>query len=331
MDGTLFRIGGLPITSYGLLVALAALTALLLTLRRKREWAVWVRFAVCVLLGGWLGARLMYVLPDLLMGWLNELGVIAEHNSVYLNAIGSAEPALFFWEGGYSLAGLIPGAILGARIAEGWTHAEKGSLRDLLAPALPAFVLIERLAEHGGNLGVGVEVSAGWLIGLGICPKADGAYFHPLYLYEALLAAAVLIAMSVLSFTRGEKRPGGDLLRLCLVLLCLPMVALEAFRPLTGHMIIHFVNVTQVVMMLLALAVTVRWGARALRRGSVLTVCAGWAAVIAGIGAAVFSIFGMEKDWLSRGLAYALIALSAAVIGAVTLLFRRAGGDPSEP
>ena len=99
MDATLFRI---PFTGYGLCVAGAALLALLTSLRKGREWAAWVRFAVCVTLFGWLGARLGYVLPDLAMGWLNELGVIAEHNSVYLNAIGSAAPALYFWEGGYA-------------------------------------------------------------------------------------------------------------------------------------------------------------------------------------------------------------------------------------
>ncbi len=330
MSDVLFRLSDLPVTRYGAAVALAALLSLMLTTRREDRLGPWVRFAFCTVLFGWLGARLMFVLPDLVMGWLNELGVIAEHNSVYLNAIGSAVPALYFWEGGYSLAGLIPGAILGAAIAEAATHARRGEWRDRLAMALPAFMLVERLAEYGSDIGTGVEIGKGWLTGLGICPAEGGTYFHPLCLYEALTALVVLIIMVVLSFN-GRKRPGGDLLRLCLVFLCLPTVALEAFRPLTGHMIIHFVNVTQVVMMLLALVPAIRWSHRISksRHGGGLRVgirLLGWLGIGIAIGLAVYCIFGMEKDWVSRGTAYALIALSMAAVGGVALSFRAAAG-----
>lgn len=327
MTETLFR---LSFSGYGLACALGAAVGLGVTLprilRRGLGWAGFVRYAVCVLFFGWLCARLMYVIPDLAMGLLNENGIIKEHNSVYLNAIGSAVPALFFWEGGYALAGAIPGSVLGAWIAEKWTGSPKGFFRDQLGLALPVFILAERLAEWGTGLGTGTEVSARWLIGLGICPAEGGTAYHPLFLYEALLAFIVLHIMTVVYILSRSRECRGDLLRLFLVIFCLPLAALEAFRPLTGHLIIHFVNVTQVAAAVLALTVTVRWSLRLLRgrrAGKALRIvlpAVGWPLVLAAVALAVYCIFGMEKEWVSRTLAYWLIAASMAVIGAVTLL-----------
>lgn len=332
LSEALFR---LSFTGYGLACAFGAVMGLALslpgTLRMKRDWAGWVRFAVCVLFFGWLGARVMFAAPDLLMGFLNEQGLIQEHNSVYLNQIGSAVPALYFWEGGYSLVGAMLGAILGAKLAEKWTGEESGFWRDRLALVLPAFVLVERLAEQGSSLGTGVEVSAQWLIRTGLCPEEDGVFFHPLYLYEALLAAVVLAVMAWLEIRRAGKAAGGDRLRFCLTIFCLPMIVIESLRPLTGHMILHFVNVTQVVLMILALSVVIRWSVRLGRnrrdvRHPALALAVCWVVVIAAIGAAVYCIFGMEKDWVSRGLAYGVIALAMAAMAAVAAVLYRLSG-----
>ena len=142
--------------------------------------------------------------------------------------------------------------------------------------------------------------------------------------------------MAVQEFRRLGRSAGGDRLRFFLVIFCLPMVVLEAFRPLTGHMIIHFVNVTQIAMMALALAPVIRWSIRLGRGGRPAAVKgavlgAGWFLIAAGLALSVWCIFGMEKDWVSRGLAYILIALAMAVIGAVTGVVRRYAGSKGGP
>lgn len=330
MDATLFQLSA---TGYGLACLAALLTGLGLslpgTLKQGLGWGGFVRFAVAVTLCTLVCARLMFVLPHLLMGVLSQADIIKEHNSVYLDAIGSAVPALYFWDGGYALAGAIPGAILGAKLSEKWTGAPKGFFRDLLAVALPAAILIERLAEIGTDLGIGMETDSPLLNGMGFAE-------HPLWLYEALLALAVLVPMLVLrEMNRGTD---GDLLRLFLVVFCLPLIAIEALRPLTGHMVIHFVNLTQVTAMVLVLCVLIRWSIRLKRnrqrpRGLVAgLLIGGWIGVVLCLGVAVYCIFGMEKDWVTRGTAYLLITLTMAAIGAYALTLRHfadpEGGHP---
>ena len=54
----------------------------------------------------------------------------------------------------------------------------------------------------------------------------------------------------------------------------------------------------------------------------------GWTVILAAMAVAVYCIFGMEKDWVSRGLAYALIAAAMAAVGAASILiFRFAAGE----
>ena len=332
MDQTLFQ---LSFTGYGLACMLAMAVGLGLCLigprRQGPGWSGFVRFAVCVMFFTLLCARLMFVLPDLLMGLLSQADIIKEHNSIFLDAIGSAVPALFFWNGGYSLAGAIPGAILGAKLAEKWTRVPAGFWRDRLAIGLPAAILIERAAEWGTGLGTGMETTAPWLNRLGFTD-------HPLWLYEALLALVVLGVMIALTCLRRRLRIApGDLLRLFLICFCLPLAAIEALRPLTGHMVIHFVNVTQVMAAVMAMCIWVRWWIRLLRNRSrpkslkIPLLSAGAVLTLAALGAAVYCIFGMEKDWVSRGTAYLLIALCMAVIGCIALMLwgfsRREGAD----
>ena len=303
MEKPLFE---LSFTGYGLLCMLAAGAGLAATLpgtltRRDLGWAAWVRFAVCTVFFGLLCARLAYVVPDLIMGILSRNDVILEHNSIYLDAIGSALPALRFWEGGYALAGAIPGAILGAKLAEKWTGAPRGFFRDQLSLGLPVFLLVERIA--------GMET---------------------LYFMEALLALAVLAVMIVLHIRRRGRDTNGDLLRIFLVIFCLPFAWIESFRPLTGHMVIHFVNITQVAAALFGLIPAVRWSvelkrSRASARTKAVLLAGGWAAIAALIGTTVYCIFGMEKDWLDRTLAHVLIAVTLALTGAIALYIRHAG------
>lgn len=290
-------------TAYGLICAAGVLAGLAAaipdTLRRGHGWDAWVRFAVLTALCGWVCARLAFIVPDLIMGVLSRHDIIMEHSSVFLDHIGSAVPALYFWEGGYALAGAIPGAILGAWIAEKRTGVRRGFFRDRLSLGLPLFIAAERLAEG--------EV---------------------LYRYEALLAAAVLAVMIVLHLRARDRNTDGDLLRIFLVIFCLPLAWIESFRPLTGHMVIHFVNVTQVAAAVTGLAPAVRWSVL-LRRGRAKRglkaglLAGGWVFILAMVGLAVFCIFGMEKDWIGRGPAHALIAVSLSLIGAVSLVFRR--------
>ncbi len=321
MDATLFQLSA---TGYGLACLAALLHGLALTLpgtlKQGLGWGGFVRFAVAVTLCTLLCARLAFVLPDLLMGLLSQADIIKEHNSIYMDAIGSAVPALYFWEGGYALAGAVPGAILGAKLAEKWTKSPAGFFRDQLAAALPAAILIERLAEGGTGLGAGMETASPLLNRLGFTE-------HPLWLYEALLALAVLIVMLILRGLLQETE--GDLLRLFLVIFCPLLIAIEALRPLTGHMVIHFVNLTQVTAMVLILSVLIRWSRRLRRNGhlkkgqAIGLLVGGWLGVIALLGLAVFCIFGMEKDWVSRGTAYLLITLCMVSIGGYAIMLRQ--------
>ena len=313
MDQTVLTLFGLPVTGFGLgcMLAMACglAAALPRVLRLGLGWSGFIRLCVCVIPLAWFCSRALYVLSDLAVGVIES--------SYYINTLGNPLPALYFWKGGYSVSGAMLGALLGAKLAEKWLRTESGALRDCLCVALPVAILVERLCEAGTGLGLGRPVAWDWLAKTGLCPKVEGEAVYPIFVFEALFCIALIILMEELG-QRKVRRAGGDLTRIFLVVYGLGQVLFESFRQ-DGHMVKHFVHVQQIVAIVFAVAVLLRWSIRLARhaqmnRKPVMLVMV-WVLIAAGIGTAIAAEFGVDR-WGNRAGAYGLMAACLALIAA---------------
>ena len=184
----LLEIGGFRLHSYGLAVAAAVLLALWLAgreARRKRFGpAVIEELALPVVLAGFLGARLGYVVgcePELL--WRDPLGIVA------------------VWRGGLALhGGLVAG--FGAAI---WFCRRRRlaawRLADAAAPALALGQAVGRLGCFLSGDAYGTPADVPWAVTFtnpaALAPL--GVPLHPVQLYEAGLD---LVLLAVLWGTR---------------------------------------------------------------------------------------------------------------------------------
>ena len=313
MEQVITTFFGLPLTRFGLGCMLAMLFGLVVC----GAWIIWsqgkgygtfIRFAVCVVPLSWVFARVFYVAADLIVAPIES--------SFYANTIGNLMPALYFWDGGYSLMGGIVGAVLGAKLAEKWTRTEKGALRDALAMGMPVAILLERAFEKGTGLGLGRTVEWKWLAEAPWCASLpSGEKVHPVYLYEAL-AVGLLLIVTILLAARKKERKGGDVLRVFLFMYGLVQVFLESLRQ-DGHMVKHFVHISQVIAIILAVVVMLRWTVQTLQHpGHGAGVIVGWVITAACIGVMIAAEFGVDR-WGNRLLAYGIMVLCLVIVGVV--------------
>ena len=326
MDQTVFTVFGLPVTGFALGCVLAMVCGLAAALPRVLRlglgWSGFIRLCVCIIPLAWICSRALYVLADLAVGVIES--------SYYINTLGNPLPALYFWEGGYSVTGAILGALLGAKIAEKWLRTESGALRDCLSVSLPLAVLIERLCEAGTGLGLGRPVTWAWLAKTGLCPRVEGEAVYPIFVFEALFCLVLVILMEELG-QRQVKRAGGDLTRVFLVIYGIGQVLFESFRQ-DGHMVKHFVHIQQVVAIVFVVAVLLRWSIRMARHAQLLRghktalLLTVWLLTLAAVGVAIVAEFGVDR-WGNRLGAYGLMAACLALIAAQVCIMRQFAGN----
>jgi len=302
-----------PPTAFGLGCAAAVLAGLLICLpvllRKGKTYGDWIRLCVCCIPMTWLGARLGYALS----GWIMML----LEGFFDLDTGRDFLDGFRFWLGGYSLVGGVVGAAAGARLAGSWRSGSKKEYLDAAALGLPAGILIERLAEHGTQLGLGRYVTGEWLIRTGLCPLVDGEPVHPVYLYEAAVA---LILGLILWGIRRRKSTEGGLMGIFLMLFGLTQVLLESLRA-DGHMVEHFVHIQQVYAILIVFGVMLCWYLRQPEK-KLWDSLISWGLFAAAIGLAIWAEFGVDR-WGNEPLAYGIMTACLILIGCIAFRFRR--------
>lgn len=302
-------------TLYGALAALSMLALLavaFLALRKKGvSYDAFIRFAVLALPLAFLGSRIAFCLSNL---------------SYYLETIGDPALLLKVWEGGASMTGAMAGVLLAALIAEKWLKLPSGTVLDAAAFGMPLALVIERLAEPLCEMGWGkyaLSTAFDFLYDM-----TDG--MHPVFVYEAVIAAIIGLAMAVY-FRKGQHR-AGDALGFFLVLYGCSQTVLESLRN-DGHMkVIHFVRVNQVAAIVMAVAVLIVWSLRFFRHGGRKNALVTWvtAAVCIGFGVVQeFAADGDENPYFSLTLVSGVLA-ALLVIAAVGwfITWRKQGRFP---
>lgn len=304
---TIFTVGGIPFTGYGLGAAGAMLLFLLVHgvwCRVKGvSYGAFIRFAALAVPMVWFCSRLVFVLANC---------------TYYLTTLSNPALALRFWDGGYSMMGAVGGAVLAAFAAEKWTKTAPGRLLDGVGFAAPIGILLERFMEGSTGMGVGRPVYAA-LPALFTMTDETEQVVHAVYRDEFLVAALLFAAICLWLIIRGKRPlPGGDVLLVFLTLFGCTQVLLESLRN-DGHMVVHFVRIQQVIAVILPVIALGVWTKRLsghTKRGRILGL---WGIVLMAIGVGVweeFAIDSSEQLWLD----YGVMALALTAIACVTLL-----------
>ncbi|HPF88009.1 MAG TPA: prolipoprotein diacylglyceryl transferase [Candidatus Limiplasma sp.] len=258
---------GLTCYPYGLTAGIGALcymaVALLLGKKAKVSTHALLWYGVLGVPLGLVFARLFFCLVNI---------------EYYLFTLAQPLRILAFWEGGYSMAGLLAGLVAAAWLA---AKLQKTDFRALLdAAMLPMGVLLFalRLAEgFTGELGVGRQVEVAGRLPFLYVTETMGTmelYRLAVFRYEAVFALAIFGLM--LWFVRKPRR-AGDPAMLFFALYGAGQVLFESMRD-DGHMVLGFIRVQQVLALLAVLIALGMLGRRWRRlHGARATVTAAWA------------------------------------------------------
>ena len=210
------------------------------------------------------GTVRLYGLLSLLLGFICARALFCAVNySYYAETLGDLSAMLRFWDGGFSMVGMLCGLVLAAFLTARACNVRFGATLDVAAVPMGLLIAGMRLAERFTALGVGKQVEAGvlgrsWLLvteQLGVLTISRLA----VYRYEAVAALAILLVMLLLFPWRKPlktHRPG-DLAMVFFALYGAVQVLLESMRD-DGHMVMGFLRVEQlgaVLMPLLALLI----------------------------------------------------------------------------
>lgn len=231
--GTIFALGDVRLTGYGLMIALGLLAGYMLSRRQSERKHIRMsaleKVYLFALLGAMILGRAVYV--------ISNVGFFGEYPAAILR----------IWEGGISSMGAAAGAILGTRLGAG----RRGFRRalDTLAPGLLLTLAISRLGELTCWQGRGMIVSGGiFPLTIG---NSQGARCLAVCVYEAVIALG-LMAYAL----RKDSKPAGCVGFTCIMLLSLAQVPLESMRS-DDFLAMGFVKVDQLISMIMAVTVIV--------------------------------------------------------------------------
>ncbi len=243
-----FTIFGITGSLYGLAVGISVLCYLGLMLLQRRKSQV---STDAVLWYGVLGMPIGLIVSRIVY-------CAANFNTFFL-VLEQPGKMLYFWDGGYSMAGMLAGLVLAAGIAAKINKFDFRSFLDAAALPLPLLIFGLRLAEGlTENFGVGRQVEAGALaqsLPMLFISEKFGAielYRLAVFRYEAVFALILLLIMFL--FARKKNRRGGDLAMLFFALYGAAQIVFESMRS-DGHMIYSFVRIQQVLALLSILIV----------------------------------------------------------------------------
>lgn len=188
--------GPLEIRWYGIIIAIGILIALEWTMRRSKarglELALVERATFAAILGGIVGARLIYV----------------AQNISYFTA--HADRILAFTDGGLSIHGALLGGALALFIAIGFDRKQFARIADATMPGLSLAMILGRLGNFANAELFGPPTNLPWKLFIPVASRptglADVAFYHPTFLYDIILNSIVLFLL--LKFEHKMNKPG---------------------------------------------------------------------------------------------------------------------------
>lgn len=300
-------------TRFGLLCALAMLVTLLAAgvwhRRQGVGYGVWIRLCALGIPLAWLGARLAYCLVNL---------------PYYVVTVENPALMLRFRDGGFSLFGAMAGLALAALLTARWQKASAAVLLDGIALGAPAGIIVERLAQTGTSIGWGRYIQSEWLQPIGVTENL----WHPVYLYQAITAAVLLVILLLWLSARKDALLDGDLALVFITLYGCAGVVLESLCK-DGHMTVRdgLVHINQILAIVLPVAALLVWSirlAKSAKKSQHTTgwLIAAWLVVTACIGIGIKQEFAVDRN-NNLLFDYGVMIAVMVIVAATALIIRR--------
>lgn len=235
MNPVAFELFGMEIRWYGIIMACAIITAVLLAMRNARKMGlsedVIADIALWGIPGGVIGARLYYVIFE----WSSYQGDIWAMLNIRA--------------GGLAIhGGIIGGVLLGGGYVllkkhPFWKYADVAAISLIIAQAIGRWGNFMNNEAHGGP----TDLPWGILV--------DGQRVHPTFLYESLWNLGVF---AFLMWYNPRKKADGEVFCLYLALYSLARVFIEGLR--TDSLMLGPLRVAQLAsLLLIAAGLALRW------------------------------------------------------------------------
>lgn len=235
MNPVAFELFGMEIRWYGIIMACAIITAVLLAMRNARKMGlsedVIADIALWGIPGGVIGARLYYVIFE----WSSYQGNIWAMLNIRA--------------GGLAIhGGIIGGVLLGGGYVllkkhPFWKYADVAAISLIIAQAIGRWGNFMNNEAHGGP----TDLPWGILV--------DGQRVHPTFLYESLWNLGVF---AFLMWYNPRKKADGEVFCLYLALYSLARVFIEGLR--TDSLMLGPLRVAQLAsLLLIAAGLALRW------------------------------------------------------------------------
>jgi prolipoprotein diacylglyceryl transferase len=210
-----FELGPLNVRMYGLVIAVGALLAIMLVVRRYEERGgdpqVAEHSGLLALAGGFLGARIGYIIPRFLQD--------GAHGAAYIER---PQDILAIWQGGLAFFGGLVGGAIAVLLYLRWRKADIPAFLDAIAPGLPLAQAIGRWGNYFNQELFGRPTDLPWALQVDPIPartaeRFPGATtFHPTFLYESLWNLG-LVGVILLIDRKGWLRRRGSLFFIYLI------------------------------------------------------------------------------------------------------------------
>ena len=211
----LFKVGGLTLHAYGLMIALGMLFGFEYVIRKARKSGMAQNLAVdlffYIVIAGLLGGRVFYVATN----W--QL-----YSQNMLDAFKVWEGGLVFY-GGLIFSFIAAVAFIRVKKMDFWTTA------DLFAPAIPLAHFFGRLGCLFAGCCYGKECRLPWSVTFKN-PKSLAPLNVPLHPTQAYEAAANLVIFIVLAVLAGKKSSAGKIFLLYVLMYSAARFGVEFFR-----------------------------------------------------------------------------------------------------
>jgi phosphatidylglycerol:prolipoprotein diacylglycerol transferase len=188
------RIGGIRIQFYGIIIAVGALVGYWLALKRREKSGIKSDDAeliiFLVIVAGFVGARLYHVVSELHLYTDNLLKIFA------------------VWNGGLSIYGAAIGGVIALYVySKYYKDYSLLQLLDWLIPSMVVGQIIGRFGNFANYEIYGTPTGLPWKMFVPIQfrtpPFELNQFFHPLFLYEAVGSAIILVLLLRLKLKTG--------------------------------------------------------------------------------------------------------------------------------
>lgn len=207
MNPVAFTLLGVPVYWYGLMIGLGILAGSVVGVRRAPRYGVdpdtIILFLLLTVPAGIIGARLLFV---------------ATHWHLFA---GNIRAVAAFRRGGLALHGGLAGGILAGLAFARMTRISLWKLLDIMAPGIILGQAIGRLGNYFNREVPGIPTNLPWAIYM------EGAWRHPLFLYESLWN---ILGFGYLLFQSDKEKTDGVLFLCYLAWYSAGRIWMEALR-----------------------------------------------------------------------------------------------------